>query len=91
MALVQLVVDFSDAAMDGRVLAFDRGVHVNDEVLLRDNEGYECLGTVRTVGKQVVQVEPIWATMQKSERLSLMPLDPEDALRALLQTPKSED
>lgn len=69
MALRRLLVDFSDAALNGKVFALsETRPEVNEVVLLRDSDGNICLGTVRAVRGPSVEVEPAWKTLSEARQ-----------------------
>ena len=88
VAVPRFAVDFDEAALDGYVSAFPGSVEVEvgQRVELHDAEGNVCQGVVADIGKQVVRFVPELPDRWE-RRVSLAPLDPLDAMRALLRTP----
>jgi hypothetical protein len=82
-ALPRFAVDFSEAALDGQVsvllrdeIALSEGQHVE----LIDDDGNTAPGVVTGIEKHVAWVRP------QLDRISLNPVDFQDALRAMLRT-----
>jgi len=87
-ALQRFEVDFSESALDGQVSVLLRGdltVVPGQHVELIDEDGNTSPGIVTGIEKHIAWVRP------QLERISLNPVEFEDALRAMLRTPNATD